>query len=216
MIYKLARLIRYILGKDSSGLGQRQAKPDLADIRADHLGRYEFAKRYIKAGARVLDCACGTGYGSFLLARDTDLVSITAVEKDKAAVKFAQRHYCASRIRYLLGDVFFLDIENSCFDCIVSFETLEHVDGDALIKLFYQKLKPGGVLVVSSPNQDREPFNKRKFPFHLRHYRPDEFENLLSSNGFEIIGRYTQFERENITVSEGWEGLFNIAVVKKR
>jgi len=215
MIDKLVRLIKYILGKDPSGLGQRQAKPTLSCIRADHLGRYEFAKRYIKPGDKVLDCACGVGYGSFILARDTGLASIVAVEKDKAAIEFAQKHYNASKLRYLLGDIFSLDIENNHFDCIICFETLEHVDGEALIKLFHQKLKAGGVLIVSTPNQDKEPFDKKKFPFHLRHYTPQEFESLLGSNRFEITGKYTQFERKDITVSEGWQGLFNIAVVKK-
>lgn len=38
---------------------------------------------------------------------------------------------------------------------------------------------------------------------------------LLSSHGFEILGKYTQFEREKEEVIEGWNGLFNIAVARK-
>jgi len=38
---------------------------------------------------------------------------------------------------------------------------------------------------------------------------------LLTLRGFEIIGKYTQYNREKEGVSEGWDGLFNIAIAKK-
>ncbi|MGB2631173.1 MAG: class I SAM-dependent methyltransferase, partial [Candidatus Omnitrophota bacterium] len=76
-------------------------------------------------------------------------------------------------------------------------------------------LKTGGLFIVSTPNQNKLVFNKKDFPFHLRHYTPEEFEELLSRSGFKIRNRVTQYNRESEEVSEGWEGLYNIAVTEK-
>lgn len=194
----------------------RQVSSNLDKIRKDHVGRYKFACNFINVNDVVLDCACGVGYGSFILSKKSNLSTILAVDIDMRTIKFARKHYYDDKITYKNGDIFSLDIPDDHFDCIVSFETIEHVDGSTLIKLFYRKLKKDGLLVVSTPNQDMQPFNAKDFPFHLRHYTPSEFNILLTSNGYEILGRYTQFDREKEKVSDNWNGLFNIAVCKKK
>ncbi len=209
------RSIGTVFKKDYTGKGERQASPNLNEIRQDHVGRYKFACKFVNKNDVVLDVACGVGYGSFILAKETNLSKIIAVDKEKQAITFARKYYHDDKVTYRIGDIFSLDIPDDYFDCIVSFETVEHVDGSALVKLFYKRLKRGGLLIVSTPNQDTQPFNKKSFPFHLRHYTPPEFSMLLTLNGFEIMGKYTQYNRENEEVSEGWDGLFNIAIAKK-
>lgn len=201
--------------KDYSGKGERQVSTTLDGIRQDHVRRYKFASKFINKNDVVLDCACGVGYGSFILSKKTHLSSIIAVDRDKRAIEFARKYYSDDKITYGAEDIFSLDIPYDYFDCIVSFETVEHVDGSALIKLFYKKLKRRSILIVSTPNQDMLPFNRERFPFHLRHYTPSEFSTLLTSNGFEILGRYTQYDIKDGKVIEGWDGLFNIAIAKK-
>lgn len=205
-----------MLEKDYSGKGERQVSVDLNGIRPDHRGRYKFACRFINKNDVVLDCACGVGYGSSILSEFTGLSAIMAVDRAEEAIKFACKHYSDSKITYRAGDVFSVDIPGNHFDCIVSFETVEHVDGRALVKLFFEKLKNNGLLIISSPNQDTQPFSSKDAPYHLRHYTPAEFETLLTSGGFEIIGRFTQFDRLSEDVCEGWNGLFNIAVARKQ
>ena len=215
---KSVSLLRYVgslLKKDYSGKGERQAYADLSEIRPDHVGRYKFARKYMHKNDIVLDCACGVGYGSFIIARETDLSSIIAVDKDKHAIKFAKKHYSNDKIKYRESDIFSLDIPDNNFDSIVSFETVEHVDGPALLQLFHKKLKVGGLLIISSPNQNTMLFNKKQFPFHLRHYTPLEFGMLLTSQGFEIIKKATQYDIRKEEVLDDWDGLFNIAVARK-
>jgi len=214
-IARLFRLSGNLFKIDYSGKGERQVSTTLDGIRPDHIGRYKFVCQFIDKDGIVFDCGCGVGYGSFILARGSRVSKIISVDNSPQAIEFANRYYRDSKIDYITGNIFSLDIANDYFDCIVSFEIVEHVDGITLVKLLYKKLKKGGLLIISTPNQKTQPFNKEKFNFHLRHYTPLEFSQLLTSNGFEILTKYTQYNREKEEVLEGWDGLFNIAVSKK-
>jgi len=214
-IIRILYLVCNLFKKDYSGKGERQVSTTLGRIRQDHVGRYKFACKFVDKDDIVLDCACGVGYGSFILARENKLSKVIAIDIEKEAIKFAKKYYYDDKITYRSGDIFSLDIPNDYFDCIVSFETVEHLDGLELVKLFYKKLKKNGLLIISTPNQDTQPFNREGFPFHLRHYTPLEFSILLTSNGFRILGKYTQHNREKKQISEGWDGLFNVAIAKK-
>lgn len=208
-------IIRKILEKDYSGKGERQVSTTINGIRKDHVGRYKFVCQFINRNDVVFDCACGVGYGSFIMVEEVNLSKIIAVDKDRRAIEFAKKHYGSKKITYITKDLFRLNFPDNCFDCIVSFETLEHVNGIALVNFFYRKLKEDALLIISTPNQDAQPFNRKDYNFHLRHYAPSEFSGLLTSSGFEILGRYTQYDREKEEVSEGWDGLFNIAIARK-
>jgi len=76
-------------------------------------------------------------------------------------------------------------------------------------------LKKDGLLILSTPNQETLPFTAEEFPQHKRHYTPKELQALLTSKGFEVVKRYTQYSKKRETVSEGWSGLYNIAVASK-
>lgn len=49
--------------------GERQVAPDVSGIRRDHVARYEFVAGRLVPGSRVLDLACGVGYGAHILAK---------------------------------------------------------------------------------------------------------------------------------------------------
>ena len=204
-----------IFKKDYSSRGERQAAKSLTDIREDHTGRYRLACKFIERNSIVLDCACGVGYGSFILARESKAGKVLAFDKEKKAIEFAKKYYAETKITHEACDIFSSRLPEHYFDCIVSFETLEHVNGEALLDLFSSKLKRKGLLLISTPNQERMPFNKKQFPFHLRHYTPSEFEALLTKCDFEIVERFTQNTIDAENVLKGWNGLFNIAVARK-
>jgi len=195
--------------------GHRQAYRRLADVRPDHRGRYTFACNYVEPAAAVMDCAAGTGYGAFILARSTEAEQILAVERSARAVRFGRRHYRHPRIRYLRADIFRANLQAAGFDCIASFETLEHVDGEALLRVFHRCLKPDGILLISTPNQETMPFDADRFPFHRRHYSPAEFEVLLKQAGFTVTERHSQEHTGSAELHVGWDGRFLTAVAKK-
>ena len=95
-----------------------------------HLERYEFAARCLAPG-RVLDIACGAGYGTRLLAeRAAQASGVLGVDRSEAAVAYARERYGAEGVEFRVGDAFaFRDPEG--FASIVSLETLEHLDEPA-------------------------------------------------------------------------------------
>lgn len=197
--------------------GERQIVANRDDVRPDHLNRYEFAAQQLanSGDKHILDLACGVGYGSQLLALQTG-ASVTAVDIDVAAINHAKQFFSAANIEYLLGDAREIAFSEATFDAIVSFETIEHVDfADSLVKQYYRWLKPGGVLICSTPNQDVMPFDKGKFRFHVKHYTNTELLSLLQQAGFNDIRLYAQRDPVCGLVVEGDDGHFTVALARK-
>ena len=70
--------------------GERFVPGARGEIWVEHWHRYHFAARFA-AGMRVVDAACGEGYGSALLARSA--ASVVGADISPAAVAHARRAY---------------------------------------------------------------------------------------------------------------------------
>lgn len=204
--------------------GERQISTSLKNVRPDHLNRYEFASGFIKNNLlsqdkgqlNILDLACGIGYGSWILATSLDAY-VTSVDVAPEAIEYAKEYYSHSKIEYLCEDArTWYQVENQSFDVIVSFETIEHVTFDKwLLERYFQLLKPGGSLIVSTPNQDVMPFDKEKFRFHVKHYTNNELLALLNETGFSGISLFAQYDPVAGEVVEGDDGYFTVALARK-
>lgn len=153
---------------------------------AIHIARYSFAEPYC-ANKRVLDVACGEGYGSRLLA-DWGASEVVGVDISIDAVQSAQRHFGGGNVSFIQseGETLLEKFEPESFDLIVSFETIEHV-GDPVKFLTNVKrlLKPGGVIAISCPNDWWYfPTDEEKNPYHLRKYSFEDFKALTE----EVLG----------------------------
>jgi 2-polyprenyl-3-methyl-5-hydroxy-6-metoxy-1,4-benzoquinol methylase len=161
-------------------------------ILALHLKRYELAASYA-AGMRVLDAACGVGYGSAYLAEVA--AEVVGVDIDAESVAYAGDRYAAPNLRFEQMDVTALSFDDDTFDVVVSFETIEHVaDARSAIHEAARVLRPGGTYLVSTPRVDvttTEPQN----PFHMTEYSPSDFEALLRTV-FTNVDLYGQRRRE--------------------
>jgi 2-polyprenyl-3-methyl-5-hydroxy-6-metoxy-1,4-benzoquinol methylase len=150
-----------------------------------HLDRYSFALKYVE-NMDVADIACGTGYGSFLLSRDGHAKTVTGIDNDPYSVKYAQRYHISNNIFYEAADASLTGIRDERFDVVCSFETIEHIeDGDKMIREFYRITKPGGHLILSTPND----WGISKH--HLASYNYDRIVNLIGKY-FHIIQVYSQ------------------------
>lgn len=153
-------------------------------LRNQHLVRYRWAAAKFAAGRRVLDAACGTGYGSRLLS-EAGARRVISVDLSPEASLEAARNDDLQFLRFVRADVTCLPFRDATFDLYVSFETLEHVEDDrALLEEARRLLAPGGTFLCSTPNRDLlspgltlrdQPRN----PHHLREYSIAEFESLL-------------------------------------
>ncbi len=194
----------------------RQIGPTLDDIRVDHVERYLLAANLLKPGWRVLDIACGVGYGSYLMATRVPGVHVDAIDIAEDAMEYARKYYTHSNVRYFVGDALSCELNKGYYDAIVSFETLEHLTDDRrFLDRLHESLRAGGRLILSSPNEDTLSFNRSDFPYHVRHYRSREMEQLLGEAGFAVLVRLSQTDRERGSIRPGFGGAFNIAVCCK-
>lgn len=192
--------------------GERQVSPFMQDIRIDHRLRYELAKKYIKDNFKVLDVACGIGYGSYILKREKE-INVVGVDIDGGAIKYANEYYKTEGVEFNQLDILKENLEDSIFDVIVCFETIEHIKEDRdFLKKLYSNLKKNGKLIISTPNQLNMPYSKVKFPFHIKHYKPEALTLLLKESGFCVEEVFSQQNGESDTIKDGWEGCFNIVV----
>ena len=161
--------------------GERFVPQLTGNLRLEHLHRYLLAREYCR-GRHVLDIACGEGYGSALLAGVAALV--TGVDMASDAVAHARRRYQRSHLQFAVGNCVAIPLLDRSVDVVVSFETIEHHDQhSAMLREMKRVLRPGGTLVISSPEKheysDAPDYHN---PFHVRELYRHEFEDLLGAH----------------------------------
>jgi SAM-dependent methyltransferase len=161
-----------------------------------HLARYEWAAANIKKDnslRRILDAACGVGYGSAILDSCKSDVEITGVDIDAAAIAYASERYGSSSIKFTHSDISELG-GNSNFDAIVSLETIEHVtDPVATIHNFWKLLRQDGLFIMSVPVTPSVDVN----PYHLTDFSVASIREILKAGKFEIIDELLQIQPFN-------------------
>ncbi|MEP6942907.1 MAG: class I SAM-dependent methyltransferase [Betaproteobacteria bacterium] len=147
----------------------------------EHWHRYAAMLPLVR-GLRALDAACGEGYGSWLLAGSAR--EVIGVDIDATAIGHAAQRYAGkANLRYVRASCTDLPIADACIDLIVSFETIEHLDGqDAMLAEFRRVLAPSGVLIISSPNKaiysDETGYANE---FHVRELTREELSAALDA-----------------------------------
>jgi SAM-dependent methyltransferase len=155
---------------------------------AEHVARYRFASKFVDR-SRVLDIACGSGYGTALL-KGAGAGEVVGVDLDPQAVEYARSRYGGPGVTFLEGDAASPPVSGP-FDTIVSFETIEHLEDPAgFCRACNDRLQPGGIFIVSTPWRTAAD-GKPKNPFHLQEWRPEEFRRLLQPF-FREIALYGQ------------------------
>ena len=175
-----------------------------------HLAVYAWIAERV-GGLRVVDMACGEGYGADTLARRT--ASVVGVDANPEAHEHARLRYVRPNLRFERGLV---ETWREECDAIVFLQTIEHVhDEAAVLEHFKSMLAPGGVAYISTPNVlTLAPAGAEKSdnPWHLREYRPEQFEALCRAHfgDVELLGL---FHARKLRVHElairhlGWDAL---------
>jgi SAM-dependent methyltransferase len=160
----------------------------------EHIQRYEWALDYCQ-GKRVLDVACGTAYGSTILAQ-RGAAQVVGVDISIEAVTSTGKR--PTRLALANSDACKLPFTAHTFDVVVSFETIEHLASpEHLLEEISRVLKPGGLCICSSPNRDFLPSSGKKEinPFHISEMSYEEFDGLFAKY-FEVSERFSQTHSE--------------------
>jgi len=132
--------------------GERFTPECVREIAYEHWHRYAWAARLV-AGKRVIDAACGEGYGSHILAASA--ARVTGYDLSDEAIAHATQRYGSESLDFCQADVTRLPLGDGEVDVVVSFETLEHLEAqDAMLAEFRRVLRPDGFMLISSPDRN--------------------------------------------------------------
>ena len=152
-----------------------------SEVAVEHLHRYAIVL-YLIANKRVLDIACGEGYGSNLMAGKAS--EVTGVDISASTIAKAQEKYKKSNLKFKEGSASEIPADDAYFDVVVSFETIEHHDKhDEMMSEIKRVLKSGGLVIISSPDKHYYT-EKRDFhnQFHVKELYAQEFKTLIGKN----------------------------------
>jgi len=146
-----------------------------------HIARY-LLTRDLCRDKRVLDLACGEGYGSRLML-DWGASEVVGVDVSEESITNANACFGREGLRYLRGDAEKVDLllGGETFDLIVSLETIEHLHNPvAYLEAIARLRAPLGQIIISCPNDWwYYPEAHQSNPYHVRKYSCDEFLALV-------------------------------------
>ncbi len=144
---------------------------------------------------RILDVGTGTGYGARMLA---DAVApaggtVTALDAAADAVDYARAHYAAANMTVEVGTDATLDAPEhaGAYDLVASFQVIEHAhDAPRFLARLLAATRPGGAVLVTTPNLRRRLPAAEANPFHHSEMTHAEFAAMLAASGvrFDLWG----------------------------
>ncbi len=159
--------------------------------------RHEAAYRWIAdrrreqlIDAAIVEAGSGEGYGADLL-RVAGARVVAALEYDAATTAHAAHAYPAvAHVRANLAD---LPLRPGAADVLVALQVVEHLwDLRAFLRAAHHCLRPGGLLVITTPNRrtfspglrrGERPTN----PFHVEEFDAEQLRDLVAAAAFEDI-----------------------------
>ena len=144
-----------------------------------HLSAYYFARSYVK-GKDVLEIGCNMAYGLPVIA--PYLSRYVGLDIDTESIIIAKDFHSDDTINFMIGDALELPISPNSVDVILAFQVIEHLQDDwHFLKQIFRALKPGSLLLVSTPNKRLRllPFQKPWNSEHIREYTERDYQQIL-------------------------------------
>jgi len=164
---------------------------EVDDAHYEHVHRYFFASKFVK-NKKVLDLACGEGYGVEIISKSAK--SVIGIEIDKKTTMHAKKKYRAKNIKFITSSITEIPIPGKhLFDVIVCFEAIEHIkEQKKILQEVKRLIKKNGLFIISTPNKKVYRYEeKNSNPFHEKELSISEFRNLLKSffSNVQIYGQ---------------------------
>jgi len=126
---------------------------------------YDIADRLVRAAhpRSLVDVGCGTGPLVAEFVRRG--LAVTGIDSSSGALEAARRR--APEATFHLGSVGALPLPNEAIDAATLIETVEHLDDRTLLAALTEikrVLRPGGVVLVTTPNAENLPGSTHQCP----------------------------------------------------
>jgi 2-polyprenyl-3-methyl-5-hydroxy-6-metoxy-1,4-benzoquinol methylase len=174
-----------------------------------HLAVYRWIAGH-RVGGRVVDMACGEGYGAAVLAQTAS--SVVGVDANPEAHEHARLRYVRENLRFArdLVETF----HEEC-DAVVFLQTIEHVRNPGeILEHLASMLAPGGAVYVTTPNLltlAPPGAEKSENPWHVKEYRASEFRELCEAcfGQVELYGLHhaRKLRAHALALRLGWDSV---------
>jgi len=166
------------------------------DVIQEHFNRYVFAGNYVDRKT-ALDIGCGSGYGAYYLSTRNSS-SVKGIDLKNKAIKVATSNYSADNLIFEKQTIEEILKKKLYFDVVICFEIIEHLENPIdFIRDCIQILSKKGILLISTPNAEKNLKLKTKNPFHKHEFFQNEFTKLLKSF-FNTVEFFCQHEPDTI------------------
>jgi SAM-dependent methyltransferase len=169
-----------------------------------HVAVYEWIAERC-AGLRVVDLACGEGYGSDLLARQA--AEVIGVDANPEAYEHARARYRSDNLSFRRGLV--EDFDEPA-DVVVFLQTIEHLRDPEVLLERIAAVAP--VAYISTPNRltlAPPGAEKSDNPWHLREYDQEQYRQLLEPQfaTVRLLGLFhaRKLRGHELAVRLGWD-----------
>ncbi|HTH56923.1 MAG TPA: class I SAM-dependent methyltransferase [Cyclobacteriaceae bacterium] len=184
-------------------------------ITSDNPIHQRLLKAYVIASdlvhGKLLEVGCGEGRGIEWLT--PKVTSYSAIDKIVSVVEKLKARYPQGDI--ISGNIPPLPYADNSFDCVVSFQVIEHIKDDhTFLKEISRVLKPGGWALISTPNR---PLSLSRNPWHEREYTGDELTAIAKKYfssvemkgiaGNEKVMQYHERNRRSVNKIMKWDVL---------
>jgi ubiquinone/menaquinone biosynthesis C-methylase UbiE len=200
--------------------GQDRVYPSDSFLFTCHLWAYRDLASRLQPGSRVLDLACGEGYGTRELASAG--LDVIGLDLEPPVLVEAARRYGQM---FVAGDAFRLPFPDATFDAVGALQTIEHVSATReFVAECARVLKPNGLAYLTTPNIAQLPATASKEfnPWHLRDFTPAELQAELAPH-FSVTELFGQVLDESLPrvqrlldlARKEWEVVDRVAQVER-
>ena len=189
----------------------------------EHLFRYQWAEQYVRGPMKILDLACGTGFGSALVSRAAG-VTVIGGDLDPPSLAVAAAEFGTdSGPHFAAMDGTRLPLPDRSLDLILSYETVEHIERYRdFVGELARILKKRGTLLLSTPNRlVTSPDGVIRNPFHTQEFDMPELGRVLSGHFSEVsvmgqhYARFDELTGLRARLGKAAESFFYLRGVRK-
>lgn len=136
-----------------------------------HLDRYFMIRQFCYG--RVIDCACGVGYGSHIIQTNQDVSEVFGLDISEAAIEQANKEFVTDKIKFHNIDM--NNFDTKC-DVLVSIETVEHLKDPTMLVSLAERCDIKDI-IISFPTKKSTHFN----PYHFYDFYADDIKKMFKN-----------------------------------
>jgi spore coat polysaccharide biosynthesis protein SpsF (cytidylyltransferase family)/ubiquinone/menaquinone biosynthesis C-methylase UbiE len=161
---------------------------------------YEFAATKFGPNDKVVDIACGDGYGCRILSASAG--EVLGIDINSALIASNSAANAERNIRYTVDNAFALSLANASVAGATAMELIEHIPLDK-VDVFVQEVRrivrPGGYFICSTPQNSYGDIPV--VPHHVKEYSAAEFKAILGRH-FSRVKIYSSKSGGRLTEEE--------------